>query len=220
MNVLFLSHCREVMLELCSKVLTESSVRSLSTIQHNTVTATTYVIYWLNTCCQQHQSKYTNTLNTKTWLSSCIYASTCISVPKQSVCVLTPHLLAVSVVCRSVWFVELLGCRWPPGGSTCTAGGHRRQGSPLSPLGWRYPEGWGFPCPHLHLRAAPSPWELQEEHPAQCVKLGDNRGTCFSAEQSSYKDNGTQVKRERHDYMNWSLFLPKTTVFPWQQETH
>ncbi len=91
------------------------------------------------------------------------------------------YLQEVSVVCRSAWFEKLLGCHWPPDGSTCTAEGHWRQGSPLSPLGWLCPEGWGFLFSHLYLCVAPSSQKLQEEHPAQCVNLEEGRRTCFSS---------------------------------------
>lgn len=85
-----------------------------------------------------------------------------------------PHLQAVSVVCRTVYFLELPGCRWLPDGRLCSAGVWGTAGSPLSrlvPVGWCRPEARGSPFPSLHLGAAPSLWKCWEGPSAQCLEL-------------------------------------------------
>lgn len=85
-----------------------------------------------------------------------------------------PHLQAVSVVCRTVYFLELPGCRWLPDGRICSAGVWGTAGSPLSrlvPVGWCRPEARGSPFPSLHLGAAPSLWKCWEGPSAQCLEL-------------------------------------------------
>lgn len=85
-----------------------------------------------------------------------------------------PHLQAVSVVCRTVYFLELPGCRWLPDGRICSAGVWGIAGSPLSrlvPVGWCRPEARGSPFPSLHLGAAPSLWKCWEGPSAQCLEL-------------------------------------------------
>lgn len=84
-----------------------------------------------------------------------------------------PHLQAVSVVCRSVYFLELLGCHWVPDGRICSAGLRCITGFPLAllfPVGWCGPDAWGSLFPSLHLGAAPSLWKCWEEPWAQRLK--------------------------------------------------
>lgn len=84
-----------------------------------------------------------------------------------------PHLQAVSVVCRSVYFLELLGCHWVPDGRICSAGLRCIIGFPLAllfPVGWCSPDARGSLFPSLHLGAAPSLWKCWEEPWAQHLK--------------------------------------------------
>lgn len=67
----------------------------------------TYVIYWLNSgwaVSSFSPKTMALTLHIKNDLTLEFEQAVC-------VCVLTPHLLVVSAVCRSVGFVGLPGCR-------------------------------------------------------------------------------------------------------------
>lgn len=84
-----------------------------------------------------------------------------------------PHLQAVSVVCRSVYFLELLGFHWVPDGRICLAGLRCITGFPLVllfPVGWCCLDAWGSLFPSLHLGVVPSLWKCWEELWAQCLK--------------------------------------------------